>query len=83
MNCGEKGYHFFARDSEVIIKAFHAWGGCVERFHGMFAFAIWDQQRQQLFLARDRLGIKPLYYSTDGSRFRFASSTQALLSAGG
>ncbi|MCB1868343.1 MAG: N-acetylglutaminylglutamine amidotransferase [Gammaproteobacteria bacterium] len=81
----EKGYHFFSQgDSEVIIKAFHAWGGkCVERFHGMFAFAIWDQQRQQLFLARDRLGIKPLYYSTDGSRFRFASSTQALLSAGG
>ena len=81
----EKGYHFFSHgDSEVIIKAFHAWGeACVERFHGMFAFAIWDQERKQLFLARDRLGIKPLYYSADRNRFRFASNTQALLSGGG
>jgi len=81
----EKGYHFFSQgDSEVIIKAFHAWGeACVERLHGMFAFAIWDQQRKQLFLARDRLGIKPLYYSADRNRFRFASNTQALLSGGG
>ena len=81
----EKGYHFFSHgDSEVIIKAFHAWGeACVERFHGMFAFAIWDQRERRLFLARDRFGIKPLYYSADQNRLRFASSTQALLSGGG
>jgi len=81
----DKGYHFFSHgDSEVIIKAFHAWGeAAVERLHGMFAFAIWDQQRKLLFLARDRLGIKPLYYTSDNHRFRFASNTQALLAAGG
>ena len=81
----QAGYHFFSSgDSEVIIKAFHAWGeACVERFHGMFAFAIWDQQQKRLFLARDRLGIKPLYYTVDRNRFRFASNTQALLSGGG
>ncbi|MCP5448542.1 MAG: N-acetylglutaminylglutamine amidotransferase [Chromatiaceae bacterium] len=81
----QAGYHFFSSgDSEVIIKAFHAWGeACVERFHGMFAFALWDQQQKRLFLARDRLGIKPLYYTVDRNRFRFASNTQALLSGGG
>ncbi len=79
-----KGYHFFSDgDSEVIIKAWHAWGeACVERLHGMFAFALWDQRSRSLFLARDRLGIKPLYYTVDGSRLRFASNLQALLAAG-
>ncbi len=80
-----KGYSFFSDgDSETIIKAYAAWGEqCVERLTGMFAFAIWDLRRQRLFLARDRLGIKPLYYSHDGSSFRFASNMQALLAAGG
>ncbi len=80
----EQGYHFFSEgDSEVILKAWHAWGtGCVERLHGMFAFAVWDQNTQQLFLARDRLGIKPLYYSLAPRRLRFASSIQALLAGG-
>lgn len=80
-----RGYHFFSEgDSEVILKAYHAWGGhCVERLHGMFAFAIWDSNRQELFLARDRLGIKPLYYSRTGQWLRFASNTQALLAGGG
>ncbi len=79
------GYHFFSHgDSEVILKAWHAWGeDCVTRLHGMFAFAIWDQRQQQLFLARDRLGIKPLYYTQDAQSLRFASNTQALLAAGG
>jgi asparagine synthase (glutamine-hydrolysing) len=79
------GYHFFTDgDSEVIVKAYHAWGeACVERLHGMFAFAVWDATRQRLFLARDRLGIKPLYWTRDGDRLRFASNTQALLAAGG
>ena len=80
-----KGYHFFSSgDSEVIIKAWHAWGErCVDRLEGMFAFAVWDQHQQQLFLARDRLGIKPLYYTVDNQRLRFASNLQALLAAGG
>jgi asparagine synthase (glutamine-hydrolysing) len=81
----EKGYHFFSDgDTEVILKAYHAWGeGCLAHLHGMFAFALWDQRREALFLARDRLGIKPLYYTRDANRFRFASNTQALLAGGG
>jgi len=79
------GYRFFSDgDTEVILKAYHFWGdACVEHLHGMFAFAIWDKRHHSLFLARDRLGIKPLYYSLDGQVFRFASNTQALLAAGG
>lgn len=81
----EMGYAFFSEgDSEVIVKAYHAWGEkCVQRFYGMFAFAIWDMRHATLFLARDRFGIKPLYYALDGVRLRFASSVQALLAAGG
>ncbi|MGD8617947.1 MAG: N-acetylglutaminylglutamine amidotransferase, partial [Gammaproteobacteria bacterium] len=57
------GYRFFSEgDTEVIVKSYHAWGtGCVDRFHGMFAFAIWERDSGRLILARDRLGIKPLY----------------------
>ncbi|TVO74887.1 N-acetylglutaminylglutamine amidotransferase [Sedimenticola selenatireducens] len=81
----QKGYHFFSEgDSEVILKAWHAWGEqCVDRLQGMFAFAIWDQHKQQLFMARDRLGIKPFYYTQSGDLFRFASNVQALLVSGG
>jgi len=79
------GYHFFSDgDTEVILKAWHAWGeDCVARLHGMFAFAIWDTNKQVLFLARDRFGIKPLYWTDDSARLRFASNPQALLAAGG
>ena len=79
------GYRFFSTgDTEIILKAWAAWGeACAERFQGMFAFALWDTNRQQLFLARDPLGIKPLYYTQEADRFRFASNTQALLAAGG
>ncbi len=79
------GYQFFSEgDSEVIIKAYHAWGeACVERFNGMFAFGIWNPASRSLFLARDRAGIKPLYFSLDGARCRFASTLPALLAAGG
>jgi asparagine synthase (glutamine-hydrolysing) len=79
------GYRFFSEgDSEVILKGYHAWGeDCVERFNGMFAFAIWNEAEQSLFLGRDRAGIKPLYYSLDGARLRFASTLPALLAAGG
>ena len=81
----EMGYDFFSEgDSEVILKAYHAWGeNCVQRFYGMFAFAIWDMRDKSLFLARDRLGIKPLYYALDGVCLRFASTLQAVLAAGG
>ena len=77
----EKGYHFSSTgDSEVIIKAFHQWGvDCVNHLHGMFAFAIWSEKNRQLFVARDRVGIKPLYYSLNHHRLIFASNTQALL----
>jgi len=80
-----KGYHFFSGgDTEVILKAYREWGdACVERLHGMFAFALWDMRAKRLFLGRDRFGIKPLYYSFDNQRFRFASNSQALVAAGG
>ncbi|MCM2341032.1 N-acetylglutaminylglutamine amidotransferase [Rhodoferax sp.] len=80
-----KGYQFFSEgDSEVILKSYHAWGDqCVTRFKGMFAFAIWDQRSSQLFLARDRFGIKPLYLNQTSQRLRFASSLPALLAGGG
>jgi asparagine synthase (glutamine-hydrolysing) len=79
------GYTFFSDgDSEVILKAYHAWGEpCVTRFKGMFAFALWDQRSGQLFLARDRFGIKPLYLNQTDQRLRFASSLPALLAGGG
>lgn len=75
------GYQFFSDgDTEVVLKAFHAWGNdCVTRLNGMFAFAIWERDSGRTFLARDRLGIKPLYYSHTNQRFCFASSLPALL----
>jgi len=79
-----KGHSFISHgDTEVILKSYREWGrDCVKHLHGMFAFSIWDKRNQSLFLARDRLGIKPLYYSETGQYFRFASNTQALLAAG-
>ena len=76
-----KGYDFFSNsDTEVIIKAYHFWGeDCVKHLDGMFAFAIWDQSSQQLFVARDRMGIKPLYFNITPKAFTFASNSQALL----
>jgi asparagine synthase (glutamine-hydrolysing) len=78
------GYRFFsAADSEVVIKAFHRWGTrCVDRFKGMFAFAISDRETGVVTLARDRLGIKPLYLAERPGRLRFASTVRALLQAG-
>jgi asparagine synthase (glutamine-hydrolysing) len=79
-----KGYQFFSDgDSEVILKAYAEWGeDCPKHLHGMFAFAIWDTAGQNLFLARDRFGIKPLYYSFSPGCLRFASTSQALLAGG-
>ena len=76
-----KGYSFFSHsDTEVIIKAYHYWGeDCVKYLDGMFAFCVWDQSNQKLFIARDRMGIKPLYYNLSNKAFTFASNSQALL----
>ena len=76
------GYTFkTGTDTEVILKAYSKWGKeCIQKFNGMFAFAIWDQRKNELFLVRDRLGIKPLYYHQIGDRFYFASEVKAILS---
>jgi asparagine synthase (glutamine-hydrolysing) len=67
-------------DTEVILKAYLEWGiNCLNRFVGMFAFALWDKRSRLLFLARDRLGIKPLYYHFDRGRFLFASELKAMM----
>jgi len=70
------GYNFFSSgDTEVILKAYHAWGiHCVDRFLGMFAFAVWERDSGRLTLARDRLGIKPLYLAEIDGGLRFAST---------
>ena len=79
-----QGYRFFSTaDSEVLIKAFHKWGArCVERFKGMFAFAIADRDSGVVTLGRDRLGIKPLYMAASPGKLRFASTVRALLDGG-
>ncbi|MEE8442796.1 MAG: asparagine synthase (glutamine-hydrolyzing) [Dehalococcoidia bacterium] len=76
-----KGHRFRSRtDTEVVVHAFEEWGeACVHRFNGMFAFAIWDSTKNRLFLARDRYGIKPLYYYDANGLFLFASEIKGLL----
>ncbi|NUO54274.1 MAG: N-acetylglutaminylglutamine amidotransferase, partial [Polyangiaceae bacterium] len=80
-----KGYTFFSNgDTEVILKAYAEWGErCVEQLYGMFAFAIWERDSGRVFLARDRLGIKPLYLAPIEKGLRFSSSLPALLAGGG
>ena len=72
-------------DTEVIVHAWESWGvDCVKRFRGMFAFALWDRNKQTLFLARDRLGVKPMYYALlDDGAFIFGSELKSILAHGG
>ena len=76
-----EGHRFRSKtDSEVILHAYETWGEeCVSRFNGMFAFCIYDRNRKQLFLARDRYGVKPLHYHLQSGRFTFASEIKAIL----
>ncbi len=78
------GFSFQSQgDTEVILKAYQAWGeACVERFNGMFAFVIYDPRQERVFMARDRLGIKPLYLYRTGGSLMFASTLPALLATG-
>ena len=77
-----RGHRFHTRnsDTEALLTAYMEWGpSCVERFNGIFAFAIWSETDQTLFLARDRLGVKPLFYTRRGSAFIFGSELKAIL----
>lgn len=75
------GHHFRSKtDSEVVLHAFVQWGErALNKLNGMFAFAIWDKKKQELFIARDRYGIKPLYYSALENKFLFGSEIKAIL----
>ena len=80
----QKGYPFRTQsDTEVLVAAYDCWKEeCLQHFDGMFAFALWDEQEQQLFAARDRFGEKPFYYWFDGDQLLFASEFKALWAAG-
>jgi len=83
-NLKSKGYKFkTSTDTEVILRSYEEYGvNCLQYLRGMFAFAIWDDNKQQLFCARDRFGIKPFYYSYDNEKFVFGSEIKAILKAG-
>src|SRR6476469_5219981 len=78
------GYNFrTSSDTEVIVAAYSKWGkDCLSHLKGMFAFAIWDKQEKELFIVRDRLGVKPLYYYFDGKVLLFASEIRSILASG-
>ncbi len=79
----KKGYRFRTKsDTEVVLAAYKEWGGeCVKRFVGMWAFAIWDRTRRELFCSRDRFGIKPFYFIHAGDKFYFGSEYKPLISS--
>src|SRR5438477_6379126 len=75
------GHRFHSHsDTETVLHAYEQWGvECLDRFNGMFAFALWDSRKRSLFIACDRVGVKPLYYRWDGHSLVFASEIKALL----
>lgn len=77
----EKGHRFESySDTEVLLMSYVEWGpACVERFNGIFAFGIWDEEKKILFMARDRLGVKPLFYARKGQSMVFGSEIKAVL----
>ena len=77
----ESGVHFTtACDTEVLLYSYILWGeSCLDRLNGIYAFAIWQEKAKQLFLARDRIGVKPLFYYEYGGGLIFASEIKALL----
>ncbi|MEC7832464.1 MAG: N-acetylglutaminylglutamine amidotransferase [Pseudomonadota bacterium] len=79
----KEGYSFFSDgDTEVILKSYHFYGEeCVNHFDGVFAFCIYDTNKQTFFISRDRLGIKPLYYTLNDNFFRFSSNTKSLINS--
>ena len=81
----ELGYHFHSNsDTEVVLKSFHAWGlKSVEKFRGMFAFAIYDKELNKLFMCRDRVGVKPLYYSLMNNQLVFGSELKIFFNTAG
>ena len=80
----QRGHAFSSRsDTELLLLAYAEWGpACVERLNGIFAFGVWDHGNETLFLARDRVGVKPLFYAKAGSTFLFASEIKAILAHG-
>lgn len=77
----ELGYEFTGHsDTEAVLKAYVCWGDrCVEKFNGIFAFAVWEEHNQRLFVARDRIGVKPFFYTIRNNAFYFASEIKGLL----
>jgi asparagine synthase (glutamine-hydrolysing) len=77
---GQRDWRTDHSDTEVILNAYRQWGiDCIDHFRGMFAFGLWDAEKQNLWLVRDRLGVKPLYYAASETGIRFASEIKALL----
>ena len=81
----KSGHRFFGHsDTEVVLHAYAQWAeSCVEKFNGIFAFAVWEHKRKKLFLARDRIGVKPLFYSVQDNGFVFASEIKTILTSPG
>jgi asparagine synthase (glutamine-hydrolysing) len=81
---GRRGHRFATRsDCEAVVHAYEEWGErCLERLNGIFAFALWDEARKRLIVARDPFGVKPLYWWSDGLRFAAASEVRALRATG-